>query len=474
MICRVIKKFAKYLIALLTLISLTSTPIFGQNVFVVKDIVLQGNKRTKSNVLLRELPFEIGDTILFDFWLDLKVKGEWRLNNLNLFNQVEIQLDSNDLGIINILVVEKWFDWLIPFISFSDRNFNIWNSFQFDLERTNYGLYLFNYNFLGRNHTIKTSFIQGYNQRYSIEYIAPFIHPKSDIGISAKIAYDEQKEIWYKTEKDILQFFSNQENAPINHTYGYLKAHKRILNFVDINSGVYAKRIRITDDFQNNIRPIPYITGNTLQWQKGVSIGAKYIMVDNVNLPSKGVMWQFESKLEVIGSEFNNHEMTNLILDAMYQQHFQHSKKWFSSVGAKMIYNSQSSLPYPMQRILGYEYYVRGLEPYVVDGQWGGIGKIAAKYQWLNSNDFKLNWLPIKAYRKVSIQSFLECFIDVGYVNNPIITHHFDNQLPNNMLYAIGLGSHFLIYNDKVVRLEGSLNNLQKFGVYLHFERPLR
>ena len=474
MICRIIKKYAKYLIALLTIISLSSNALFGQDVFVVKDIALQGNKRTKSNVILRELPFEIGDSIQNYYWLALKEKGAWRLNNLNLFNQVEIHLDSNDLGIIKILVVEKWFDWVIPFISFSDRNFNIWNTFQFDLDRTNYGLYLFNYNFLGRNHTLKTSFIQGYNRRYSLEYIAPFIHPKRDIGISGKIAFDEQKEIWYKTEKDILHFFSNQENAPINHTYGYLKVHKRMLNFVDIYGGIYARRTKITDDFQNITRPIPYITGNTLQWQKGVSMEAKYTMVDNINLPSKGVMWQFESKLEGVGGELKNHEMTNLRLEAMYQQHFQHSKKWFSSVGAKAIYNSQSYLPYSMQRILGYEYYVRGLEPYVVDGQWGGIGKMAAKYQWLNIQNFNLKWLPIKAYRNVPIQSFLEGFIDVGYVENRIMVRDFQNQLPNNILYAIGLGSHFLVYNDKVVRFEGSINNLQQFGVYLHFERPLR
>ena len=85
-----------------------------------------------------------------DNFLELVRKSEERILNLNLFNEVNITINTNESPSTNchvlVEVVEKWYVWPIPFVEFSDRNFNVWKNLAFDPGRTNYGLYMFNYN----------------------------------------------------------------------------------------------------------------------------------------------------------------------------------------------------------------------------------------------------------------------------------------------------------------------------------------
>lgn len=472
-------------LVILLLLNFCWSNSFAQTSFVVQDIQIEGNSRTKNHIILRELNFAKGDNIFINDWEGLKEKGEWRLTNLNLFNTVSIDLQDGDSGkIVQIKVVERWFDWLIPFVSFADRNFNVWNTFNFDLERTNYGFYLFNYNFLGLNHTLKTSLVFGYNRRLSLEYIAPLVFPKEDIGISGKISYAEQKEVWHKTLNNELQFFSNSENAPVNFYNGYLKLHKRYGPFIDLSFGFIFNRIQVSDSFRivaenlrdkDNFHDNWYLRGANQQWQEGLIFEAKYVMVDNINLPSKGLIWDFNSSIELIAENARDHFITNFRMEGMIQNHFQFKDRWFGMVGGKLVYNNNDQLPYSMQQILGYKHYVRGYERYVVDGQSGGLYKMGIKYQWLKEKNFKWPFMPLKAYKEMPVQSFIEVFTDGGYVYNwrMFDENHF-NTLQNSLLLSTGIGLQALFYKDQVLRLETSYNRLGNFGVNLHFQRPLR
>lgn len=458
---------------------------FSQNYFVVEDIEIHGTKRTKNHILLRELSFSKGDTISTSLWVDYKEMGEWRLTNLNLFNSVSIELQDFDSSkLVVIQVVERWYDWPIPFVSFADRNFNIWNTFDFDLDRTNYGFYLFNYNFLGLNHTLKTSFVKGYNQQLSFEYIAPLVIPSEDIGISAKISYNEQKEVWHKTRNNKLQFFSNSENAPVNFLNGYLKLHRRYGAFIDVAYGFIFRRIQVSDSFssvaenlrvRNNFNDNWYLRGVNQQWQQGIMFNANYNMVDNINLPSRGLMWDFNTSVELISEIAREHYITNLRMEGMIQSHFLLKDRWFGMIGGKVIYNNNDGLPYSMQQILGYKHYLRGYESYVIDGQSGGLSKLGIKYQWLKQKNIKWPYMPLKAYKNMPVQSFIELFFDGGYVYNwqMFDASHF-NILQNSFLFSTGIGLQTLFYQDQVLRIETSYNGLGNFGVNLHFERPLR
>ena len=160
----------------------------------IRSIEIKGNKQTKDFVIKKELLFEEDSSYVYDeTFAEIVNQSQSRITNLNLFNKVEIttfvdSINHYEVCIkVEIHVVEKWYHWPIPFIEFSDRNFNVWGNLDFDPNRTNYGLYVFNYNLWGRNHTLKTKMKTGYNTKLGIEYRIPFLSQSSNWGIKALI-----------------------------------------------------------------------------------------------------------------------------------------------------------------------------------------------------------------------------------------------------------------------------------------------
>ena len=134
----------------------------------IRSIQIEGNEKTKDFVIKRELLFEKDSFYRYNKDFERLINlSKSRITNLNLFNKVDIETTIDSINHyevcfkIVIRVVEKWYHWPIPFIEFSDRNFNVWGNLDFDPKRTNYGLYVFNYNLWGRNHTLKTKLKTG-------------------------------------------------------------------------------------------------------------------------------------------------------------------------------------------------------------------------------------------------------------------------------------------------------------------------
>ncbi|MBL7837735.1 MAG: hypothetical protein JNM67_09475, partial [Bacteroidetes bacterium] len=91
------------------------------SVFKVEKIDIIGNRRTKSSIILRELTFAEGDTILN--WNYHAEQSRKQLINLFLFNEIKL---SHDSGIVKVIVTERWYLWPIPILDYADRNFNQW------------------------------------------------------------------------------------------------------------------------------------------------------------------------------------------------------------------------------------------------------------------------------------------------------------------------------------------------------------
>ena len=109
--------------------------------FVVGDIIIEGNKKTKPYIIERELPFKTGDSI----YLPDLVKGfeisRQQLINTSLFNEVVISLKSFRGYVVDILiqVKERWYIFPLPYLKPIDRNLNEWAKQGYGLNRVNYG-----------------------------------------------------------------------------------------------------------------------------------------------------------------------------------------------------------------------------------------------------------------------------------------------------------------------------------------------
>ncbi|MDA8885976.1 BamA/TamA family outer membrane protein [Bacteroidia bacterium] len=435
----------------------------------ITSITVSGNEKTKDFVILRELII-YSDSSYTDNQLDeLLFQSKNRILNLNLFNHVEISQhrknkDSLEIG-IKISVVEKWFIWPMPFVEFSDRNFNVWGNLNFDPKRTNYGLYVFSYNLFGRNHTLKTKAKTGYNTKLGIEYRIPFLSRNTQWGLNSNIEHKSQNEVWIETRNDSLQFFKNGDNNLIKTTKAEFEFSKRVQPFVRY---IFNAKF-LFDELSSSVPTRDYFLNNA-DYQQHYRVGFRieHDTRDNIYFPLRGTFISPRIGIELFRNTTN---LSNINFKFKAQQFNQFRKKWYTAFSVYSNINTSNSLPYSDRKQLGYDEIVRGFEHYVIDGHLGFKGNAAVRYHLLDKSNLRLNFIPIKNYQMLPTNIYLELFSDGGYTESSNI--NISNQLPGKLLYSGGLGINTLFYNDRLLRLEYSLNSLKEGGFFVHFQKAI-
>lgn len=437
----------------------------------IRSILIEGNEKTKDFVIKRELLFHEDSFYSYDESFEqLITLSQSRITNLNLFNKVTIlpEVDSTNhyevcIKIV-IRVVEKWYHWPIPFVEFSDRNFNVWGNLDFDPNRTNYGLYVFNYNLWGKNHTLKTKLKTGYNTKLGLEYRIPFLSESNNWGIKTLIDYSSQNELWYETINDSLQFYKNGKNNLIKNTQASIEVSRRITPFTNIFISTQYQYDQIdssvpTNDYLiNNAR-----SQNTFKTQFRVEIDKR----NNLFYPTEGSYLS----ADMTGLLWTNKSHAyNLRMGFKMQKFTKISSTIYTALSCHTQFNSNKNPPYSQRKILGYQESIRGFEHYVVDGTSGLKGNAAIRFHTLKSN-LSLPFIPFKNYQELPLNMYLEIYSDAGYVDYNFSNE--TNQLVNAFLYSGGLGLNTLFYNDRILRLEYSLNSLKEHGFFVHFIKAI-
>lgn len=437
----------------------------------IRSIQIEGNEKTKDFVIKRELPFEEDSFYRYDKDFERLISlSKSRITNLNLFNKVDIETTIDSLNHyevcikIVIRVVEKWYQWPIPFIEFSDRNFNVWGNLDFDPKRTNYGLYVFNYNLWGRNHTLKTKLKTGYNTKFGFEYRIPFLSQESNWGIKALMDYSSQNELWYETINDSLQFYKNDKNDLIKNTQAAIEVSKRLTPFTHF----YLSTKYQYDQIDSSVPTNDYLINNAKD-QTTFAIQCR-IEIDKRNNPFFPTEGSFMSvnMTELLWT--NQSRAYNFRMGLKMQKFTKISSNVYTALSCYTQLNSNKKPPYSQRKILGYQESLRGFEHYVIDGTSGLKGNAAIRIHTLNSN-LSLPFIPLKNYQELPLNMYWEIYSDAGYVNYNYSNE--TNQLVNAFLYSAGLGLNTLFYNDRILRLEYSLNSLKERGFFVHFKKAI-
>lgn len=432
-------------------------------------ISISGNDRTEGFVILREMLVKV-DSIYPESQIEELIKTSTdRVLNLNLFNQVKIDytIAESDQGSgynVAVVVVEKWYAWPIPFVEFSDRNFNVWGDLDFDPERTNYGLYVFNYNLFGRNHTLKTQLKTGYNTNLGIEYRIPFLSRNTQWGLNTMVKYASQNEVWYETKNDSLQFFRNGQKNLIRNTQARVELTKRITPFTTVRYGMNFEHGQLDTSVPINDY---FINSQRFQRKYELYFKIEYNNRNNIYFPTKG---KYGSVSFGANTWQNKDHQFNGSIESRLQQFHELSYRWSSALSVYFQYNTNQNAPYSDRKLLGYNEVVRGYEHYVIDGTFGWKTNAAIRYHLIN-NELILNIIPIENYKKLPVNIYAEGYIDGGYATSN--NTRSSNQLNQQPIYSIGLGLNTLLYNDRLLRLEYSLNSLGKGGLFLHFKKAI-
>lgn len=420
--------------------------------YIIGNIKLSGNKKTKSYIVFREVTIKQGQTYSpKDLTKALELTRE-QVMNTSLFVEVSVYVSSLKSGIaeVNIDVKERWYFFPLPYFKLIDRNFKQWWVEQkASLDRVNYGLKFSYNNVSGRNDKVNLDLVNGYNQQIGFGYSQPFADKSLTKGFNVNFNYSRQREMNYGTLDNKQAFYKQSDfiREVTRGSFAYTYRPDSKYRYY-VRAGYTWDRIGDTI-VKLNPQYFPKEKNQINFFELGV--GVQYFKLDYNPFPQKG----FAYEVGLSNRGFNkNMNMLSLSVKTINALSF--TKTTFVQFRNVVNVRLPFDQPYYNIGMLGYgETYLRGLESYVVDGTVGFVSNTTL-YQKLFSYVIR-NPFKSKTHDKIPFTYYLKVFGDMGYAYNKYQT---PNSLSNKFLHTTGIGIDILSIYDFVFRLEYSFNQL--------------
>lgn len=428
--------------------------------FVVGDIMVEGNKKTKPYIIERELPFKQGDSINLPDLVKAFEVARQQLMNTALFNDVVVALKSFRGYTVDIIieVKERWYIFPIPYLKPVDRNLQEWVKQDLSLTRLNYG-FKFNYNnFTGRNDKLKFWLITGYTQQIQFQYEQPYADKTLKHGYKIGFSYSYNKEVNFATLNNAQAFsdsFGGVKRWYANIDYTYRPG---LRTFHGARIALAAQEV---DSLVIDANPKYFLSNKRKIIYPELSYTLTYVKVDYVPYPLTGWMGDVTFLKRGINKDMDLWQLNGRIMKS-----WELSKKVYFLGQAQGMLRVPFNQPYVNQRMFGYsDLYLRGLEKYVIDGVAGFMLRSTLRREILRFNI--PTYLKSKSHNIIPFRIYVKTFADMGYAHNPVNP---ENSLTNRMLYSTGFGLDAVTFYDFVIRFDYSFNQLGQNGLFLHIK----
>jgi outer membrane protein assembly factor BamA len=444
--------------------SVVIIPPYQGPLFIVGNIYISGNRVTKAFTITRELPFKTGDSLTLQQLTQYFTEGREHLINTKLFNAVTISLKDfrGHTADISIDVKERWYIFPLPYARPVDRNFTAWAEQGYSLSRFDYGLKYSQYNFTGRNDNLRVWLITGYSRQIEMSYDRPNTGKNLIHGFGGGFLISGQKQIDVITSNNQQVFLSSDS----------LKDAGKYLQTLSTFSLRYYYRpaIRTRHFFRVSFNALK-IDSTVLIYNPNYLLNHKlslvypeffysinYNDIDYVPEPTKGVLFEASLLQRGFTADMN---MTQLI--ARSTEAFSFAPKMYFVSQNFAVLRLPFKQPFYNQSLLGYgDYYMRGLEKYVVDG----VGLLLDRNTIMRELvHFSIPFLRNTSHDQIPFRIYAKTYVDVGYVFNQ---YNNLNSLQNTFLYTYGAGFDVVTFYDFVLRFEYSINQLGEKGLFFH------
>jgi outer membrane protein assembly factor BamA len=449
----------------LTNIAAPPTPMSSpdDSLFHIKRIFVTGNRKTKEPVILRELPFHVGDNYRLQDLVQNFEKARKQLMNTTLFHEVVVALKSFNGYDVEVLVQvkERWYIFPLPYFKPVDRNLNQWLVEQkASLSRVNYGVKLLYNNVTGFNDKLRLYAITGYTQQFSLGYDRMYIDRAMKWGMNVNVALGKNREINYKTIDDKQAFLKDENDYLRNFFNSSLELTYRRAIKTRHRFGIAYVSERVSDSVAIS-NPSYFKFGRTQVRYPEIYYGMNYFDVDYIPYPTKGYVADF-----TVGKRGLNNTMNMWYINAKGMGSWHTGKNSFFSLAlAGSLKAPFRRQPYFNKRILGYgDVFMQGYEYYVVDGVAGGYAK-ATFAKKIVSFKIRIPGTRKLAPQQIPINIYGKTFGNLGYVYDP---EPGNNILSNRVLVSGGFGIDVFTIYDWTVKFEWSFNQLGQNGLYLH------
>jgi outer membrane protein assembly factor BamA len=401
-----------------------------ENGFPVKidNVQVVGNEKTKSYIILREIPYQ------FPAELDkadlLIIKN--RIQNLLLFNRVELIItQQGEKKQLLVLVTESWYFFPSPLLFINEH----------DWGKISFGLQLSHYNFRGRNEKLNLGGWLGYNPSFYINYFNPWIDPKLRLIFGAGV-------FKRRTENRIFDF--EEKRFGFDITVG----RKLSLN-LDAHVQFTFQQVELPEEFREYS-----LSENGTDYVPSLSFQVKWDSRDLFEYPKKGVLLTYNFRK--IGFTSKQPDFWRFVFD---NRAYIPLYRGLSLGGRQLFIFNRGTMPIYDRVFLGFEERIRGYFTRVFPDP--------ALFQTYTSNQisftsFELRF-PILPIRYFSIENGpiipsvyrdLKFGISGGiFVDSGISWQDAAEVTGNNLFSGYGAGIHFHLPYAYIFRIDYAIND---------------
>ena len=166
--------------------------------YIIGNIFITGNKKTRDPIILREIPVRTGDAYSLSDLVKKFEDARRQLMNTTLFHSVLVAAKGFRGNVIDIdvSVKERWYLFPLPYFKPVDRNLNQWLVEQkASLSRVNYGAKLLYNNATGNNDKLRLWLVSGYTKQLSLGYDRLYIDKAMKWGMRFNFAMGKNREL---------------------------------------------------------------------------------------------------------------------------------------------------------------------------------------------------------------------------------------------------------------------------------------
>jgi outer membrane protein assembly factor BamA len=431
---------------------------------LISSIQVSGNKKTKRYIIEREMRFKSGDSVAAAGLYEKLQQSQQLIYNTAIFTEVKVEpvfLSATEVSIL-VSVKEKWYIYPYPQFQLVDRNFNEWlNTYNADLERVVYGLNFTHYNLSGRRDQLKVGLSNGFSRNISFTYSAPYSNSVLTEGFSIDVGLTQYRDLIYQTSKNNLPLRYNNPGFARTSFFASASYLKR--------KGFYRKQIfsigysnlLVDDSITLSYNPGYFNLSKNQVGFPEASYSFQYSNTNNINYPLTGKVYSLALSKRGFGLKGG---INLLSLDVAWTKYLAHAKSWYSSIQAMAKVKAPFNLAYINQRAMGYgDFYLRGLENYVVDGLAAFLIQNTLKKKVVSFS------IPVPFKNRIAaavpFTIYAKAYADAGYSVSKAAN---DTRLGNRLLYTGGAGLDILTLYDFNFRIEYSFNQLGQKGLFLH------
>jgi len=437
---------------------------------VIHHIHVQGNKKTNTAIILRELDIAPGDT-LPGSQIDLVLKrNKNKIFNTNLFNNVDLRLEPNEFGFIDLVIQvdERWYIFPMVILELGDRNFNEWWSERGrDLRRINYGLRITHNNVFGNGEELRATAQFGFTRRFDLGYNIRYLDKARKNGLGFLVSYATNNNMAYQTEGNKLRFLNTSDLMRERFVSSVRFSHRqRFYTQHYLEARFYYNTIA---DTITELNPNYFLDSRTRQRYLQLSYDFVHDRRDLVAYPLRGHYFGLEFSRDGL---LPTDDLNRTALKTNFALFRQVGRRYFWNMNLQGMTSYPASQPYAQYRALGFGFeYLRGYERYIIDGQHYGLAKFTFKRE-LFSSQFNIPYIPLPQFSTLPISIYLTVFGDLGYVHDSS-RNPGNSLLANKWLYSSGVGVDVVTFYNMVMRLNYAINGTGDRGFFFNLARDI-